>query len=438
MSFRKDNSPAGARISLSKVKGKPISTDSISIRFNPASADDDDDDYGFETTLKSEEVSKTEAVKFEIAAEDMPVESQASVKTTVPVTEASPSKLSPVSTAERSLLSGIRERFQDKIPEPLNAFIEKIEELSSESSNQSEQARKIVKSESHGAEMKLSSSASSEFTFTSNMKKSESMEPTRSSMSDLQSAASKNHDSEKKGDIAEVSTARQEGDKTAKSGRSNSLNIVDNHYVCETAIEARESDLQLNPGRACDTRRSPSAEKLVPSQNVSKPKSIQAKDSSPPKAEVPITLSGLLSSRISETDLKEKAARRADTPDTPKHSKLESKPESQPDVESDAESQLLSVLPEKQKLVSILVCVVAYLIIPLPSFLSGMVFGIAITYSVISIYNWLWKPPKPKEPMKILPLSKLAPIKVPEMRESKNEDGKFKVLIYCIYFQLFL
>lgn len=74
-------------------------------------------------------------------------------------------------------------------------------------------------------------------------------------------------------------------------------------------------------------------------------------------------------------------------------------------------------------------CVFAYYIIPMPSFLSGLIAGIVLTSVFWLFYAWIFQPPKPIEPIVLTPLEDLPPIQIPAMMLPVHEDGIYKVII---------
>ncbi|KAL4240932.1 Tabersonine 6 [Mactra antiquata] len=68
-----------------------------------------------------------------------------------------------------------------------------------------------------------------------------------------------------------------------------------------------------------------------------------------------------------------------------------------------------------------------YMILPLPSYISGMIAGGILASGGWMLYLWIIEPPKPRE---IIPpdppLEELPPLPTPEIKEPKGEDGCFK------------
>ncbi|XP_069123225.1 testis-expressed protein 2-like [Argopecten irradians] len=67
-----------------------------------------------------------------------------------------------------------------------------------------------------------------------------------------------------------------------------------------------------------------------------------------------------------------------------------------------------------------------YWILPLPSYLSGMLMGVFLATAGWAVYLWVNKPPAPKPPIERTPVSKLPPMVVPEMKDTVTEDGVYK------------
>lgn len=81
-----------------------------------------------------------------------------------------------------------------------------------------------------------------------------------------------------------------------------------------------------------------------------------------------------------------------------------------------------------KKLIGVVVFLFLYMILPLPSYLSGMIAGGIIASGGWMLYLWVTEPPKLREPIPSdPPLDKLPPLPAPEIKEPKGEDGCFKV-----------
>ena len=79
------------------------------------------------------------------------------------------------------------------------------------------------------------------------------------------------------------------------------------------------------------------------------------------------------------------------------------------------------------KLISSLSILLLYFILPLPSYLSGLIAGLILSSTGWILYLWIMRPPKPREVIPELPLDHLPPMPVPEMKEPRGEDGSYKV-----------
>ena len=86
-----------------------------------------------------------------------------------------------------------------------------------------------------------------------------------------------------------------------------------------------------------------------------------------------------------------------------------------------------------KKLAVICIVLFFYLIIPLPSYLSGLLAGLMLSSGGWMLYLWVTqeqqpRPPIPDDP----PLEELPPLLAPEMRDPKGEDGCYKVIVYIL------
>jgi hypothetical protein len=79
-----------------------------------------------------------------------------------------------------------------------------------------------------------------------------------------------------------------------------------------------------------------------------------------------------------------------------------------------------------------------YFIIPWPPYIAGLIMGLAIASGAIFAYFWFTKPKTPREPFTVEKLEDLVPELVPEIRESKYQDGIFRVSSFSIFFLLHL
>jgi len=94
------------------------------------------------------------------------------------------------------------------------------------------------------------------------------------------------------------------------------------------------------------------------------------------------------------------------------------------------------ILPVKRLTAGILI-IFLYLILPLPSYISGMLMGIFIASLGWGAYVWITKPVPRKPTPERVPVSKLPPMVLPEMKDVVTEDGVFKVcILFCFFFTL--
>lgn len=68
----------------------------------------------------------------------------------------------------------------------------------------------------------------------------------------------------------------------------------------------------------------------------------------------------------------------------------------------------------------------AYFIMPMPSFLSGLIAGCALASVACAVYLWLTQPPHVRQPLMLTPIEELPPMEVPEMKEPTQEDAAYK------------
>ena len=85
------------------------------------------------------------------------------------------------------------------------------------------------------------------------------------------------------------------------------------------------------------------------------------------------------------------------------------------------------------KLLPIVICFVAYCVMPLHSFTSGLIFGSIFASLIWKVYIWIIYPPKIKDPFSLEPIKTLACMEIPDMKEPLSKDGVYKVSILCFY-----
>lgn len=466
MSFKRETSPvplSASKLSLGKLTGRQNPTGSISIRFNAATADDDldEDDLTIGGSPKPpvlEERPKP-AEKPSISKEAVKIELSrtCNAPTIDPLTTTEKSRSAPPSEVgtpllpepqlgppliptpgtekllgrgvpldqslledaeQRSLLAGIRERFQDKIPEPLSQLIDKF---SGENSPE-EKERRLKKSESLD-------SARSDFFNAEKVKKDLIEQNKCKSHSRTASTASVDSNASETGCQPDTIPTSSAGEKLEKS-KASSFEIVEDFYEAEPLEDFTGGITYLG------TKRSSSSDQISRPTNSAKSKLQRLMGSldkgTPVHKSVSMTLSGLLSNKEEELEYLEDEffdpEESFPTPqdDSKKEEKrVETRP---PPVEKIPHGQISTGtgLPF-HKLTLATVLLFAYLIIPLPAFLDGLCVGIVATLGVVKFYQWWVAPPQVRHPLELPQLDKLPPLRVPEMKESKNEDGKFKV-----------
>ncbi|XP_013384366.1 testis-expressed protein 2 [Lingula anatina] len=202
-----------------------------------------------------------------------------------------------------------------------------------------------------------------------------------------------------------------------------SIKIMDEYYEAEPL---EEFDGGVNLPRAVITRSSAGVEvsQAMAVGGSSKAKKIVRKAASllknrpkPTMAPGPLTFSSLMDKKSKQDSEDTFYDIFESTP--PVDSKASPK-----DLQNSAQADHHESVPGK-KLFSWMVIVFLYFILPLPSYISGMVIGAAIMYALMRFYKWWMEPRQPMEPCVIPPLSELPPLLVPEMKEGKN-DGVFK------------
>ena len=104
----------------------------------------------------------------------------------------------------------------------------------------------------------------------------------------------------------------------------------------------------------------------------------------------------------------------------------EPKSTKQTESKEDSLSSNINKVPGS-RLVIIVSVVIACLFAPLPPYLAGLILGALVGGLAMMFYQWLTRPPQPKPELILEPLDKLPPLQVPEMRESSNDPGNFKV-----------
>ena len=466
--------PPAPKLSLSKMKGRQHSTGSIAIRFN-ASSMDEDYDLDDDVTLGS---SPNEVVSFEVGSiSDLTTKEHSSARqlelrggeatrqsaarcrsapaseVTTPISSQDPASVDrsfPRSLqdgaitkedGEKSLFSGIRERLHD----PLTSLLEKVEELSGESGIAEAIDRKLkVRAGSvdngHGHIGRPGAVENGQVHVPPITVQTDATN-TKYAMA-FQDMAAKSLD----GEVFDVSGNVNGTTDEARDEmwtRTGSFEIVDDFYAepvdapdsmgpagsspkqGKLLVKSNSSDqiLWQQTAMPCrETAQKPAKARQRVNLKKSKPKGDNEKP-------VSMSLSGLLSSTAKDLEdaliEEEQFYDVDDSCELPQNTYSGQMQGSCYGPSQDADLALPFV-PLHRVLMGV-VCLLAYLIIPLPSFVSGAVFGAAVAAMGIYLYQWLTAPPTPREPFELPDLDTLPSLVVPEMRDSKNEDGKFRV-----------
>ena len=459
MSLKREPSPgplSTSKLSLGKLTSRQASTGSISIRFSAAAMDDDldddldltigsskpQDDIAKNNDKSPRDKSPKETVTIELIKNDSLSESSipasersksappsevstpvspttqgagAGASTERVLTRAASDASCPQEEEQRSLLAGFRERFQDKIPEPLSQLIDKF---SGENSPE-ERERRIRKSES------LDSARCNEL-FSADKSKKDTM-----SSIDKRKSHSRNASADSNVSAAEALPSSV-GERLEKSS---SFELVEDFYSQEPFEDFTGNTSSIG---LLGAKRSSSSDQISRSVSPHKPMSklqrlIGSLDKgSPGHRSVSMTLSGLLSNREEELEPSEDEffdPQEQQQNDSSKEtsSQVDTKPSDNSLPKDGNQASPIGRLPF-QKMLAATVVLFAYLIIPLPSFVNGFCIGAVVMLGVVLFYQWWRAPPKPRETFVLPRLDELPPLRVPEMKESKNEDGKFKVM----------
>ena len=463
------------KLSLSNTKGRQHSTGSISIRFNPASLVDDDEDIIMPSGMAKE------AVSFEVGrrsdssrgtspspkpAELMSSDAKVNRKggdrcksapvseVTTPVSNPNSKNGSPsssvvdrgfvkpqqeVTTAkeegEHSFLSGIRGRLQD----PLSSLLDKVEELTPESGI----AKAIDRKWKVRPNAFDSNEKSSQKTDTQSVNDPKNLTIIPQTVPILSRARPTILEQDIKGTTGpeslenEVFSEDQYESASVPANdslwdRTESFEIVDDFFPADQVDSmAPVSGLSVDGQTIV---KSSSSDQILPmskdwSQKPAKARQKLKKSKTKAEEERPISvsMSEILSNKSKDMedalieeqffDMEERQNdMAAGTDTTVGHNGC---------IEGSDSSSLTACIP-MQRVIATIVAFVAYLITPMPSFLSGLILGAALAAIVNSVYQWINVPPHQHEPFVLPDLASLPPLQVPVMKESKNEDGKFK------------
>ena len=482
MSFKESTPPrsqgSGSRFSLDTLRGKQHSTGSISIRFNAASADSDDEDVLYDDPKPNK--ANSDALQFEVKPEEEVFSERIGssgggddgalfrISKSAPVSEvatpvsdvgdsAATTPLQPISfptphrngakvEPEKSIFSGLKEKLQDPI-----AFMEKI---AAESPIIESIDRKLRKKDSldlpskpvksiSGTELSESLRSSKDMSDKGELKKVPSVGDMPNTATRIRHASIDNE---------MLCSPIVNGLNSDKGhSRSSSIDIVDDFYQVPhpdsaDGMHELSATKPFVKSASSDQFTLPTSKDGLDAQSrhFSPLQKLRIKSKKPKGASerpVSVSLSGLLHNQPDSPS--------NDPEDDLFYDPKEDSPPVKPDVKdcnltpSDSApsgavnnentgnptGSDLPQIPSTQKTIAAVVAIFAYLIIPLPSYVSGMVAGAIMAGGGLLFYQWWTAPPKPREPFVLPELDTLPPLKVPEMKESKNEDGNFKVKI---------
>ena len=439
---------------LGKLRSKPAHpTPSISIRFNAASMldDDDDDDQLWDnkkvelTFGKAENTSESSAVKPPLTKSSSTVTAPVSIlpppllkRSSVPEKLLQPDIKGPPAQVqkveEKSLLDEIKDKI--KSSEKFTAITKKLEELSADSSPEEDRLKLWIGGDPlQDDQRKKSLDRNSAGSYQDLSEKSEpcpkqATPPLSTGLTTPRSRTSS------ASDMQQVDASRNSPNTLA---RDESFNIVDDFFGAEpfedfTGDPAPGSfSAALRPGGQ-ELSHSPGSMGTTP------PKSTLSMLRKRPKPSQPVSMSSLLTNKDDEDDIDvfqdvnesfyEQDERRVDrTPaeTNENQTKDETTTDNKDKCGADSQKPDLPKPVPWQRIVVLTLCVFIYLILPLPAYLDGLIMGCLIASGGCYFYLWLLAPPRPKEPFVLPDLDSLPPLAVPEMRESKHEDGKFKV-----------
>ena len=406
MSKKKDAPPPrppAPKLTLNKPGSRQGSFGGMAVHFNRLMEDEDgevEEDVVFDPGTLSNATKRISGTNNAWTVQQKQSRSAPSSEATTPVSTSQrligqtsldqgllgPGEGAPPDGSEKSLLFGLREKLND----PLNALIVKIEQISSDTV-----FADIVER---------------------NIKKSDSMDSTRSGTAALDQRPGEVSNSRRSTRSASDSVACDETIAPVdalpllSANKSHAYEIIDTNDVSTKSGTTKLSENHRESGQYKST--------LASSQ--------QGLSS-------PMTLSGLLNSDDNNLDdnqsNNDSESIFYDTRESPSITGVKTPPK-RPD--SPRQESTWSKLPV-QKIIAAVVCVLAILVIPLPSFISGLLAGVAVTFCIVKIQQFLAEPSPAKEPLEMSDIETLPPMRVPEMRESKNEDGKFKVK-FCTLF----
>jgi hypothetical protein len=151
------------------------------------------------------------------------------------------------------------------------------------------------------------------------------------------------------------------------------------------------------------------------------------------KTQATVSMSGRMKTPATEGEAGETGAVKKDSTPTDPYGPNDTKP-------SKTSSLMRLVSHDGQsmpwpKVVAVVAGLFAYFILPIPSYLSGLIAGCVLTSVCWVVYLWLTEPPRVRDPPVLIPIEKLPPMEVPEMKEPNvQEDGVYKVSIAFFHF----
>ena len=414
MSKKKDAPPRppAPKLTLNKLGSRQGSVGSISVHYSPLMDDNNsdlDEDVVFDPGTSSDQAPQQVSIKSKTwLVQQQQSRSAPSSEATTPVSTGpkliGQSSLDQGLTrpnqdvaafhegSEKSLLSGLREKLND-LP---NAFIGKIEEISNETVFADIVDRKIKKSDSMDSSTHnfgtLALSQTSVHIIDS--KKTQTSTPSDTAIEEMITPT----------EALPVQNAHKRHDTSESLYSCPETELCENHHMSDA----------MSGGLSKSTVGSARERRFSPHKTSTD--------------KTPMTLSGLLMNRddsIEEISRSESENVFYDTTENlPDISSSKVTPKKNPS-RSKYSWSILSV----QQIVAVVVCILACLVIPLPSFISGLLSGVAMTISIIKLHQFVTQPSRPKEPFTVPDVDTLPPMRVPEMRESVNEVGKFKVTL---------
>lgn len=412
--------PPAPKVALDKFRSKPVSTGtSLSIRFKSLEEDDDEELLSLDSN-KNENVksgsSPSTLARFHTASKSLDEDKLYS-----------PSHRFPdVKEEKRTLFAGIKGKLSDKFP----AISKKWEELSGDSSSPSP--------ENEGMHVEtLNNSTPGEVT---HIKQERSTLPSSFSSPNIRQLPQSNVKVKGVDTIIVKEDAMNGATSSPARGRvpsiaeedkesvQDAIEIVDDFYGQE-AFEDFNGSVNM-PTPESSLRQRSSKQRLIKNKSSSESPS------------TPMSMSSLLKKNVSEESpesVEYDGNVFFDPNDDSSKSKSSVQDSSEPSTDSNASSATTSEeIPTDpgsgvpiQRLGMYTLALFVYLILPLPSFVSGLMVGIALSCIGWTIYVWITKPPQPREPIKIEPLEDLPPMMVPEMKDLRPDDGKYKVR-YCV------